>query len=287
MAAKLDDVIVWSWHVWVADYDPIERSVRLDRQIDGTSYTFMDRNLGAKNAKKYDAGALGLLYQWGRKDPFVNTDGTESSVYVAKYDIDGNRVREVSEERPTHPSSDYESTNLQLAIQNPTIFYTAPSSSYPVQDWLTDDAQRQTMTCGAVFPGYKTKYDPCPEGWKVPVAGAPWGFRSEYRKTGGLQDDGAMMLLLLGTATMLMIMVSVTSRPIRAREYWFPFTGKRRCDRRVERGRQWCQLPYGDSSEHVGHYGVVRVGQSGQRDGSPTVLTVLRFVASGVMTAQA
>ena len=38
---------------------------------------------------------------------------------MAKYDIDGNRVREVSEERPTYPSSDYESTNLQLAIRHP------------------------------------------------------------------------------------------------------------------------------------------------------------------------
>lgn len=91
----------------------------------------MDRNLGAKNAKKYDAGSLGLLYQWGRKDPFVGADGTESSVYVLKYDIDGNRVREVSEERPTYPSSDYESTNLLLSIQNPNTFYSAPSSAWP------------------------------------------------------------------------------------------------------------------------------------------------------------
>ena len=227
VAAKLDDVIVWSWHVWVADYDPMSDPFVWTDKSTGTSYTFMDRNLGAKNAKKYDAGALGLLYQWGRKDPFVNADGTESSVYVAKYDIDGNRVREVSEERPTYPSSDYESTNLQLAIQNPTIFYTAPSSSYPVQDWLTDDAQRQDHDLWGGVSGYKTKYDPCPEGWKVPVAGAPWGFRSEYRKTGGLQDDGAY------DATAPWYCDYVNDNGFRykqadsGKEYWFPFTGKK------------------------------------------------------------
>ena len=31
----------------------------------------MDRNLGATSATPGDAGALGLLYQWGRKDPFT------------------------------------------------------------------------------------------------------------------------------------------------------------------------------------------------------------------------
>ena len=227
VAAKLDDVIVWSWHVWVADYDPMSDPFVWTDKSTGTSYTFMDRNLGARNAEKYSAGALGLLYQWGRKDPFVNADGTESSVYVAKYDIDGNRVREVSEERPTYPSSDYESTNLQLAIQNPTIFYTAPSSSYPVQDWLTDDAQRQDHDLWGGVSGYKTKYDPCPEGWKVPVAGAPWGFRSEYRKTGGLQDDGAY------DATAPWYCDYVNDNGFRykqadsGKEYWFPFTGKK------------------------------------------------------------
>ena len=233
VAAKLDDVIVWSWHVWVTDYDPMSDPFVWTDKSTGTSYTFMDRNLGAKNAKKYDAGSLGLLYQWGRKDPFVGADGTESSVYVLKYDIDGNRVREVSEERPTYPSSDYESTNLLLSIQNPNTFYSAPSSAWPVVDWLTDDAQRQNHDLWGGVSGYKTKYDPCPEGWKVPEAGAPWGFRKEYKKAGALNDgqpydSSYPWFIEYDDAYCIGFRYKQVDS---GKEYWFPFTGKKDCNK--------------------------------------------------------
>ena len=233
VAAKLDDVIVWSWHVWVTDYDPMSDPFVWTDKSTGTSYTFMDRNLGAKNAKKYDAGSLGLLYQWGRKDPFVGADGTESSVYVLKYDIDGNRVREVSEERPTYPSSDYESTNLPLSIQNPNTFYSAPSSAWPVVDWLTDDAQRQNHDLWGGVSGYKTKYDPCPEGWKVPEAGAPWGFRKEYKKAGALNDgqpydSSYPWFIEYDDAYCIGFRYKQADS---GKEYWFPFTGKKDCNK--------------------------------------------------------
>lgn len=233
VAAKLDDVIVWSWHVWVTDYDPMSDPFVWTDKSTGTSYTFMDRNLGAKNAKKYDAGSLGLLYQWGRKDPFVGADGTESSVYVLKYDIDDNRVREVSEERPTYPSSDYESTNLLLSIQNPNTFYSAPSSAWPVVDWLTDDAQRQNHDLWGGVSGYKTKYDPCPEGWKVPEAGAPWGFRKEYKKAGALNDgqpydSSYPWFIEYDDAYCIGFRYKQADS---GKEYWFPFTGKKDCNK--------------------------------------------------------
>ncbi len=233
VAAKLDDVIVWSWHVWVTDYDPMSDPFVWTDKSTGTSYTFMVRNLGARNAKKYDAGSLGLLYQWGRKDPFVGADGTESSVYVLKYDIDGNRVREVSEERPTYPSSDYESTNLPLSIQNPNTFYSAPSSAWPVVDWLTDDAQRQNHDLWGGVSGYKTKYDPCPEGWKVPAAGAPWGFRKEYKKAGALNDGQPYdstypWFIEYDDAYCIGFRYKQADS---GKEYWFPFTGKKDCNK--------------------------------------------------------
>ena len=233
VAAKLDDVIVWSWHVWVTDYDPMSDPFVWTDKSTGTSYTFMDRNLGARNAKKYDAGSLGLLYQWGRKDPFVGADGTESSVYVLKYDIDGNRVREVSEERPTYPSSDSESTNLPLSIQNPNTFYSAPSSAWPVVDWLTDDAQRQNHDLWGGVSGYKTKYDPCPEGWKVPAAGAPWGFRKEYKKAGALNDGQPYdstypWFIEYDDAYCIGFRYKQADS---GKEYWFPFTGKKDCNK--------------------------------------------------------
>ena len=64
--------ILWSWHIWFTD------------QPQGQEYynnagTMMDRNLGATSATPGDVGALGLLYQWGRKDPFLGSSLISSS----------------------------------------------------------------------------------------------------------------------------------------------------------------------------------------------------------------
>ena len=84
---KVDDVIYWSWHVWVTD-DPtngtnyraytegsIQRMLANGQlnDIPESELKFMDRNLGATGYsatgnKRHKSG--GLLYQWGRKDPF-------------------------------------------------------------------------------------------------------------------------------------------------------------------------------------------------------------------------
>lgn len=233
VAARQGETIVWSWHLWVSNYDADATAmeyVYTDSNTGSTTtYVWMDRNLGARNATKYDVGALGLLYQWGRKDPFVGADGVHSSVYVKKYDIDGNLVREVSQTRPTYPADDYESTNLELAIQNPTVFYGAPSSAWPVVDWLTDDAQRQNHDLWGGVSGYKTIYDPCPYGWKVPAAGAAWGFRTEYKKEGALNTSGKYD----PTYPWYIeyddeFCIGFRYKPAGSdKEYWFPFCGKK------------------------------------------------------------
>ena len=56
---------VWSWHIWVANYDP-ESSAQKYSSGD----IFMDRNLGAVGTDYTKVTACGLYYQWGRKDPF-------------------------------------------------------------------------------------------------------------------------------------------------------------------------------------------------------------------------
>ncbi len=239
VAAKQDDTIVWSWHVWVTAYEPnaeenimtydwVKRNAEGEVTETGTTY-WMDRNLGARNATMFDAGALGLFYQWGRKDPFVGADGVESSVYVKKYDIDGNQIHEVSKLRPTYPEDDRISTNLELAIQNPTIFYYAPSSAWPVVDWLTDDSARQNNDLWGGVSGRKTIYDPCPYGWKVPVAGAPWSFRKLYKKEGNLNDskpyDPAQPWYIYWDLDKCIGFRY--QAPDTEKEWWFPFTGKK------------------------------------------------------------
>lgn len=81
--------IVWSWHIWVADHDPAnvssavvyttygwdEKGIYTNARVPG--YAIMDCNLGAlanepQNPNNYYSviPTFGMLYQWGRKDPF-------------------------------------------------------------------------------------------------------------------------------------------------------------------------------------------------------------------------
>ena len=64
--------ILWSWHIWLTD-QPVEHVYK------NNAGTVMDRNLGATSATPGDIGALGLLYQWGRKDPFLGSSSISSN----------------------------------------------------------------------------------------------------------------------------------------------------------------------------------------------------------------
>lgn len=238
VAAKQDDEIVWSWHVWVTDYD-INAEENIMTWVYNTkneagevvateNFYWMDRNLGAYNANMWDDGAMGLLYQWGRKDPFTGSDGESSSRVRSKYDINDNILYDSIQVRPVY--TDHVSTNLELAIQNPTVFYTSPSSSWPVVDWLTDDTQLQNHDLWGGVSGHKSIYDPCPYGWKVPVAGKPWAFRKLYNKPSGkLNDDGPYdetypwyIYYDMEKATGFRYKAAGTEK-----EWWFPFCGER------------------------------------------------------------
>ncbi len=81
---RIGGAVRWSWHIWVTRYDPDAELVAYgkiytwDNNGDGVvDYTFMDRNLGAtidkaiiENTAADSLAACGLMYQWGRKDPF-------------------------------------------------------------------------------------------------------------------------------------------------------------------------------------------------------------------------
>ena len=179
VAAKLDDVIVWSWHVWVADYDPMSDPFVWTDKSTGTSYTFMDRNLGAKNAKKYDAGALGLLYQWGRKDPFPaapTLTGTTATVGAPIYDGDDNEIKITNSSQSSTADN-----NLAFAIANPTVCLSNYAQFNTSRDWLQADMSNDALwgnpkgaerneTNDFLNKGAKSFYDPCPVGWRVPPA---------------------------------------------------------------------------------------------------------------------
>ncbi|MDR2235706.1 MAG: T9SS type A sorting domain-containing protein [Chryseobacterium sp.] len=84
VALKVDGEVYWSWHIWVTDnpasgssyksFNDIKR-VRADGTIEAipdSDWGWMDRNLGALSNSITSSDwsrSIGLLYQWGRKDP--------------------------------------------------------------------------------------------------------------------------------------------------------------------------------------------------------------------------
>ena len=240
VAALKGGVIVWSWHLWVSDYEP-DADPFVWTSKSGNTFTFMDRNLGALSNEKFSDKALGYMYQYGRKDPFVCGDGVHSSKVIKMYDIDGNEVYETVELRPVY--EDRTSTNLQLAINNPMTFY-GGGSAWPVIDWLTDKAELQDNDLWGGKSHTKTKYDPCPEGWMVPEAGEAWGFREEYKKDGKLTDSGKYhpeypWYIEYDDEYCIGFRYKQTD----GKEYWFPFNGDKNPQNgtfeRVDSGAQY------------------------------------------------
>ena len=144
--------ILWSWHIWLTD------------QPEGQVYynnagTMMDRNLGATSATPGDVGAIGLLYQWGRKDPFLGSSSISSKT-LAKSTITW----------PSAVSSNSSNGTIAYATANPTTFITYTRNTN--DDWyytgsdLTDNSRWTTSETS------KSIYDPCPSGWRVPDGGS-------------------------------------------------------------------------------------------------------------------
>ena len=143
--------ILWSWHIWLTD------------QPQGQVYynnagTMMDRNLGATSATPGDVGALGLLYQWGRKDPFLSGDSISSST-LAKSTITW----------PSAVSSDSSNGTIAYATAHPTTFIKYNDSNY---DWYYTGSSSTDNTRWTTSESNKSIYDPCPAGWRVPDGGS-------------------------------------------------------------------------------------------------------------------
>jgi hypothetical protein len=117
--------------------------------------TMMDRNLGATSATSGDVGALGLLYQWGRKDPFMGSSSISSNT-VAKSTLTW----------PSAVSSNSSNGTIAYATANPTTFVGASSSPY---DWHYSSRDNSLWTTSE---SSKSIYDPCPAGWRVPDGGS-------------------------------------------------------------------------------------------------------------------
>lgn len=150
-----DGTIIWSWHIWLTD-QPAEHVYR------NNAGTMMDRNLGAIEAGARTTKTLGLAYQWGRKDPFMNCAEADVSKLAAftgeEKIVSCTSTTGTIEYATAHPQNFIKGNWCVIAdgVGNTDWFYEGSSSSIKnVTRW-----QRT-----------KTIYDPCPAGWRVPDGG--------------------------------------------------------------------------------------------------------------------
>ncbi|MCQ2139864.1 MAG: hypothetical protein MJZ09_05775 [Bacteroidales bacterium] len=134
--------ILWSWHIWLTDKPS-------DQVYNNGAGTMMDRNLGATSATPGDVHALGLLYQWGRKDPFLGGESISSSVQAKS-----------TASWPAPIEKDASCGTIEYATSYPTTFI---KSSY---DWYYTSSL--SIYEDTRWQDTKTVYDPCPPGYKVP-----------------------------------------------------------------------------------------------------------------------
>lgn len=164
--------ILWSWHLWVTTYSP------------DTTKQWMDRHLGAMaGTKEAGESSFGLLYQWGRKDPFPST----SIVLYYGDEASGKQF-----------PGDYKSTTqytLQQSVENPHIrvqhgtnwLAGAGTSAYWYDLWGGEIVSKNGISAS---PTRKSVFDPCPEGWKVPSYGdEAWG-TADFPQSNGYDKYG-------------------------------------------------------------------------------------------------
>ena len=208
--------ILWSWHIWLTDQPG--KCVYANN-----AGTMMDRNLGATSATPGEVGALGLLYQWGRKDPFLGSSSISDNV-EAQSTITW----------PYAVSSSSSRGTVAYATEHPTTFITYNNDN---QDWYyTGDPS----TDNTLWQSTKTIYDPCPAGWRVPDGGS----NGVWKKAGfddqsyDSSDEGMLFGSISSPAT------------------WYPAAGFRYGNFGAlyyvgDFGIYWSVAPYGNFAFHL------------------------------------
>ena len=158
-AYDADKNLLWSWHIWAADYDAEAEALNYGK------YTVMSRALGQLQNDTEDKASIlesyGMYYQAGRKDPFAgpSTYNASKGVTASLYDGESNVVTIEAIE------ADSETGTYAYATAHPTHFLTVSDKNGSWDKGLTQEVK------GWNTPK-KSVNDPCPYGWRVAPAAA-------------------------------------------------------------------------------------------------------------------
>ncbi len=213
-----DKNILWSWHIWVTDYDMNTIAMRSSGNVN----TFLTEPIGFCDAEQrpyasrkiyvhvtqtqgdgleasdvinqggddytVSYGNNAPFYQFGRKDPFPSSTGLANAVrplYNCSYPTTGT----------------ISTTSVATTIAYPYQFNSSDGNT-SLELWNA----KNTLTSVNTNAVTKTIYDPSPSGFKLPGVGAFQGWstsNSNYTSSTGTQgrtftNGGALFLPLLG-----------------------------------------------------------------------------------------
>lgn len=189
------DNVLWSWHIWVTD-ENIGQTIEVTNH-QSQKYKFMPVNLGWCDGRtetyaersckvKFTAGDASKeviikqvsasittggnhpYYQWGRKDPFLPSNGLANTNKIW-YDKDGNAHTE-------SPQTENLSTGIACIknyILKPDVMHSQYSGDNTYANLWSADNNVYIANDENVI---KTIYDPSPVGFKLPPSNAFTGF---------------------------------------------------------------------------------------------------------------
>ena len=137
--------IIWSWHIWIPSSAITTSAYGMEDQV------WMDRNLGAicvaeaSGEEVVDVLSQGLLYSWGRKDPFPGPStvgGSSPAATTGSFTMNGSQM------------------SVSDSYKYPTTFVLTGADT--VWPWTKDSVS------GLWNGDSKTINDPCPPGYVVP-----------------------------------------------------------------------------------------------------------------------
>lgn len=195
---------IWSWHIWATRFGfDFEKTIRVVN-YEGETYDLMPVNLGwcsgdreiryyrrRKCDIKFKVGDKEIIrtieqypyfavprgdhpyYQWGRKDPFVGSNGLWEN--KPRWDHSGKDYGTDAENNPPrlYPEPGKFQNNVkkkhtvdcqEVLIKNPDKFHNGPRQ--PVSDGKYVSINRSYEDLWS-NKGCKTVYDPCPPGYQV------------------------------------------------------------------------------------------------------------------------
>ena len=178
-AGAEDEATLWSWHLWVTDYDPyVEMTAEDGKYIyavkNGEIHRYasnvwstdryrqafmMDRFLGALAVRGIQ-DSFGLIYNYGRKDPFHFRNGVSPYKISTATGAPGGR-------------------NIRYGVHHPETRVDGGAQGTrwtAVDDDMANDERVRHVWKDRYYSGHgndhcepeKSIYDPCPYGWRVP-----------------------------------------------------------------------------------------------------------------------